>query len=86
MLRTSLAALILAPVFLSSHAFAYSDLVRKHCRSDYMTHCSQYSLGTEGLRACMRKVGVQLRPACVNALMESGEVARRKGQRRAEKH
>ncbi len=84
-MRLSLAAVfIVAPLLVSSSALAYSDKVRKNCRQEQMAHCSQHDLGSAGLKACMHKAGPQLRPACVNALIQSGEIAG-KAQQRAEK-
>jgi hypothetical protein len=67
------AALLLSPL-VSSGARAYSDDVRKHCRADYMAHCSQHMVGSPEVSACMRNVGPNLQPACINALIKSGEV------------
>jgi len=76
MLRTCLVAAVgFVPLLFSGEASAYDDKVRKHCRADYMAHCSQHDLGSAGLRACMRKVGPKLSPACISALMDSGEVS-----------
>lgn len=73
--RTSRAAVfLLAPLLASSGAYAYDQSVRKYCREDYLTHCSQHELGSETLRTCMRRVGRNLSPACIHALVESGEV------------
>lgn len=66
----------------TSAAFAYSKNVRKHCRADYMTHCSAHPVGSKGVRDCMRNVGPNLRPECIDALAESGEVDGKKAKKR----
>lgn len=66
----------------ASSAYAYSKNVRKFCRADYMTHCSAHPVGSKGVRDCMRNVGPNLRPECINALAESGETGGRKSKKR----
>ena len=52
------AAMALAALLLSTHgSYAVSERAREACKPDYYQHCSQYSVGTEELRQCMRKVG-----------------------------
>ncbi|HRN83801.1 MAG TPA: hypothetical protein PK857_03195 [Hyphomicrobium sp.] len=83
------AAFVALSVAASSAVQAYSQNVRKHCRADYMEYCSAHPVGSKGVRECMRSVGRDLRPACVNALAESGEVggkAKPKRHRRAAGH
>ncbi|CAA2136856.1 hypothetical protein [Hyphomicrobium sp. ghe19] len=53
-----------------------SDSVRQACRNDYYQHCSQYSVGTEELRQCMRKVGDGLSTPCLVALVQEGEITK----------
>lgn len=47
-----------------------------NCASDYYSYCSQHSIGSPGLRKCMRANGPRLSKACINALIEDGEVSR----------
>ncbi len=79
MLRTFLAAAFFAPL-LTTGALAYDQNVRRSCKADYFEHCSQHSVGSDALRACMRKVGSNLRPECVHALVQAGEVTPRAKQ------
>lgn len=81
------AALVGLSFAVSSTVYAYSKNVRKHCRADYMEYCSAHPVGSPGVRDCMRSVGRDLRPACINALAESGEIGAKKKasrQRRAD--
>ena len=80
------AALVALSLAVSSMAYAYSPNVRKHCRADYMEYCSAHPVGSKGVRDCMRKVGPDLRPACINALAESGEVGSKKKSAKRYRH
>ncbi len=74
MLRPLLVAFPVLATALAASALAYDSSVTQSCRADYFAHCSQHSLGSESLRACMRNVGPNLQPACINALVQAGEV------------
>jgi hypothetical protein len=66
-----------APIFFlfGSSAFAVvTEHVRDACKADYYQHCSQFSVGTDELRQCMRKVGEGLSTPCLVALVEAGEI------------
>lgn len=52
---------------------AVNDQVRQACKADYYQHCSQFSVGTEELRQCMRKVGEGLSSPCLVALVQAGD-------------
>ena len=58
----------------STYAYAVDADVRQACRSDYYQHCSQFSVGTEELRRCMRRVGAGLSTPCLVALVNAGEI------------
>lgn len=60
----------------NSSAFAVSDRVKSACRDDYFQHCSQYMVGSEELRQCMRKVGEDLSTPCLVALVQDGEITK----------
>ncbi len=60
----------------SAYAYAVDDNVRQACRGDYYQHCSQFSLGTEELRKCMRSVGEGLSTPCLVALVQAGEITK----------
>ena len=67
----------LAALALSSlGAYAVSDRAREACKADYYQHCSQFSVGTDELRQCMRKVGEGLSTPCLAALAQDGEITK----------
>jgi len=65
-------AMISLPV---SDVSALSTRVKLACAKDYFAHCRQHAPGSPGVRICMRAVGNNLSPRCVNALMAAGEVS-----------
>lgn len=68
--------LTLAVLALSaSQATAVSEGVTNACRNDYYTYCSAHTVGSEGLRQCMRATGPALSLRCVYALIKSGDVS-----------
>ncbi len=62
-------------------AFAVSDRVKSACRDDYFQHCSQYAVGSDELRQCMRKVGENLSTPCLVALVQDGEITKQDVER-----
>lgn len=60
----------------SASAYAVSDRVKSACRDDYFQHCSQYAVGSDELRQCMRKVGEDLSTPCLVALVQDGEISK----------
>ena len=76
------AAMALAALLLSTHcSYAVSERAREACKADYYQHCSQYSVGTEELRQCMRKVGEGLSTPCLAALAQDGEITKAEVER-----
>jgi hypothetical protein len=61
-------------VVLPTSAFAVSEAVKKACSADYASLCSQYKVGTEALRSCMRSHRHTLTDGCIHALGRSSEV------------
>jgi hypothetical protein len=47
---------------------------KRDCPNDYHKFCSDYGLGTEGLRACMSRNIKKVSHACVAALVDAGEM------------
>ena len=60
----------------SFSAFAYSQRVQDACKADYYQHCSQFSVGTEELSMCMRKIGDGLSMPCLAALADDGQITK----------
>lgn len=64
------------------HADPYSKAVQKACGADYHKYCGEYGLESAALRVCMDKAGKSLSQACVNALVQAGEVSQAEVNRR----
>ncbi len=79
-----LAVLALAAgiVATAAPASAQDARVRSACSGDYHRYCPSYPVGSTQLRSCMRAVGKRLTPACVDALVASGEIPRKDAKRR----
>lgn len=80
MLRYWLPVLLLAALPLEAQAV--SEKVRRICKDDYLNHCASHEVGSDELRACMRKFGSKLSRDCVDALVEAGEVSRKEVEQR----
>ena len=63
-------------IFSSASAYAVSDSVKSACRNDYFQHCSQFMVGSDELRQCMRSVGEDLSTPCLVALVQEGEITK----------
>lgn len=63
-----------APVHAGGAAAIPKD-VQNNCTNDYKRFCSDYGLGSNALKLCMRKAGPGLSPACVQALVRAGQVS-----------
>lgn len=77
------ASSVLVLALSSATAHAVSARVKFACARDYMAHCRAFRPDTPEVRRCMRSVGAQLSPRCVNALVAAGEVSEREVARRA---
>lgn len=66
----------------SGSALAQDARVRSACSSDYHRYCPSYPVGSTQLRSCMRAVGKRLQPACLDTLVDSGEISRKQARRR----
>ena len=70
------AAVVLAAAGLpATEALAVSARVKLACAKDYLAHCRQFPPNSPQVRQCMRDVGDDLSPRCVNALVADGEVS-----------
>ena len=67
-----LAAMLLA--LSAGESLAVSKAVKDGCSGDYASYCSQYKVGTEALKTCMRAHRHTLSDGCVKALGHSSEV------------
>ena len=75
MMRT-LALAATAFLLSASGASAIGFLTQMSCASDYYAYCSQFQVGSQELRVCMRRVGPKLSKSCLNALIADGEVSK----------
>jgi hypothetical protein len=53
-----------------------TQAVSQDCRWDYHNFCSDYGIGSPLLNYCFRRNGAKLSRACVNALIQAGDVSR----------
>ena len=56
--------------------YAVTEREKRDCQKDYHAYCSDYGLGTEGLRACMSRNIKKVSHACVGALVDAGEMTK----------
>jgi hypothetical protein len=58
-------------------AEAHSARVTAACKGDFYKFCPSYKPDTPELRACMRAAGGNISTRCIDALADSGEIARK---------
>jgi len=87
-IRNAVLAMMLATIlsfaFLTAAADAkpITEAEKKHCASAYHKYCGEYGLESAALRNCMSGIGRSLSNACVDALIDAGEVSRAEVERR----
>jgi hypothetical protein len=57
-------------------AGAVTEAERQYCRADYQRYCKIYPVGSDDLHKCMARSIRRLSNACVNALVDAGEMTR----------
>jgi hypothetical protein len=81
--------LLLAALLVLSASFgdvyAVGLKTQLNCASDYYAYCSQFPVGSSGVRKCMKDNGPRLSKACVNALIADGEISKAEVERTKEK-
>lgn len=82
-LRTSVLVAIAATGLAATvaPAAAVTNRVEKSCRGDYKRLCPSYKVGSSQLRACMEAKQSEISSTCIDALIDSGEVDRRRARR-----
>jgi hypothetical protein len=55
---------------------------KRHCEEAYHKYCGTYGLESNALRNCMSRNGRSLPHACIEALIDAGEVSRSEVERR----
>jgi hypothetical protein len=78
----SLSALAISSVVPAPAQASVSSKVKKSCTGDYKRLCPRYKVGSPQLRACMEAKSSEISSACINALIDSGEVNRSSSRRR----
>ena len=63
-------------------AAGFSKAVEKACLADYKKLCPQYKIDSLQLRACMEWKSSSISWGCIEALIDSGEVDRKRTLRR----
>jgi len=59
-----------------------TEAEKRHCEEAYHKYCGQYGLESNALRNCMSRNGRSLPHACIEALIDAGEVSRSEAERR----
>ena len=70
------AGFVLVLLALPALAGTITEREKRDCQGDYHAYCSEYGLGTEGLRACMSRNIKKVSHACVGALVDAGEMTK----------
>ena len=79
---TGFAALLVSVLMLlPAVAAPVTEREQRDCRAEYQRYCKAYTLGSEGLRACMSRSARKLSNMCVNALVDAGEMTRSQADR-----
>lgn len=63
-----------AALAVSTPAGAYAETVKAACASDYSSLCARYKPGSTMLRRCFESNRKVLSNACIQALVNAGEV------------
>lgn len=63
-------------------AHAFSKRVERACKDDYKSLCPQYKVNSPHLRACMESKSSSISWGCIEALIDSGEVDKKRVSRR----
>jgi hypothetical protein len=71
-----------AIVAATAPAAATSKRVQQACLADYKNLCPQYRTSSPQLRACMESKANEISWNCIQALIDSGEVDRKRVTRR----
>lgn len=82
--RLAMGPLLAAAVLVAGMPGAQAAItakVRKACAPDYKRLCPAYKVGSAQLRACMEAKSIEISSSCVNALIDAGEVDRRRVRR-----
>ena len=59
-----------------------TEAEKRHCEQAYHKYCGEYGLESNALRNCMSRNGRSLPHACIDALIDAGEVSLSEVERR----
>ena len=59
-----------------------TEAEKRHCEEAYHKYCGEYGLESNALRNCMSRNGRSLPHACIDALIDAGEVSLSEVERR----
>jgi hypothetical protein len=76
------AIMVAAAPAVSATAEANNKRVQRACLADYKNLCPQYRTSSPQLRACMESKANEISWGCIEALIDSGEVDRKRVTRR----
>jgi hypothetical protein len=85
------AAIVFVTLVLSFGSYAHPTIAeakpiteaeKRHCEEAYHKYCGAYGLESNALRNCMSRNGRSLPHACIEALIDAGEVSRSEVERR----
>ena len=65
-----------------SDAKPITEAEKRHCEQAYHKYCAEYGLESNALRNCMSRNGRALPHACIEALIDAGEISRSEVERR----
>jgi hypothetical protein len=66
----------------SAEAKPITEAEKRHCAEAYHKYCGEYGLESNAMRNCMSRNGQSLPHACIEALIDAGEVSRSEVERR----
>lgn len=72
---------VIALVASQTPALAYSKRVQQACLADYKNLCPAYRVNSPQLRTCMESKASSISWGCIEALIDSGEVDRKRVRR-----
>jgi hypothetical protein len=73
-ITTTWALFAVALMLLPSAAGAITERQKRDCKADYNRYCKKYTLGSEGLRACMSRSIKKVSNRCISALVAGGDM------------
>ncbi len=70
------ATLLFALIFTTSIPALAQEASKSECIFDYIRYCSVHRIGSDGLKQCLEKNGLNLSPGCLKALIDDKLITR----------